>query len=84
MTTGCTCGTPGCPGIAPDPGGRCPRCRTETMPPGARRLVRHIIVAVLGPPELAAHDLFGQYWPAYQMPRNGVARERYAHREAGS
>ena len=84
MTTGCTCGTPGCPGIAPEPGGLCPRCRTEAMPPGPRRLVRQIIVAVLGPPELAAHDLFGQYRVAYQLPHDGAARARYAGREAGS
>jgi hypothetical protein len=54
------------------------------MPPGPRRLARQIIVAVLGPPELAAHDLFGQYRLAYEPPRDGAARERYADPEVGS
>jgi hypothetical protein len=81
MTTGCCCGTPGCPGIAPDPGGLCPQCRTEAMPPGARRLIRQIIVTVLGPPELAAVDLFG----AYRLTaRDGVVVERDAESEAGA
>ena len=83
MTTGCTCGTPGCPGIAPEPDGLCARCRTEAMPPGPRRLARQIIVAVLGPPELAAHDLFGQYMRAYEQADDSPARERCADREAG-
>ena len=54
------------------------------MPPGPRRLVREIIVAVLGPPELAAHDLFGQYRVAYQLPHDGAGWARFADREAGS
>jgi hypothetical protein len=74
MTTGCTCGMPGGPGIAPEPGGLCPRCRTEAMPPGLRRLARGIIVAVLGPRELAAHDLFGQYWLADEFICGRAAR----------
>ena len=84
MTTGCTCGTPGCPGIAPEPGGLCPRCRTEAMPPGPRRLLREIIVAVLGPPELVAYDLLGHYKLAYELPRDGAAQARYVDREAGT
>ena len=47
MTTGCTCGTPGCAGIAHEPGGRCRRCQTEAMPPGAERTLRQIIQAAL-------------------------------------
>jgi hypothetical protein len=46
--------------------------------------VREIVVAVLGPPELAAHDLLGQYRVAYEMLRDGAGRARYADREAGS
>jgi hypothetical protein len=47
MTTGCTCGTAGCGGVAHEPGGRCPDCQTEAMPPGAARTVRQIIQAAL-------------------------------------
>jgi hypothetical protein len=46
--------------------------------------VREIIVAVLGPPELAAHDLLGQYRVAYELPRDGAGRTRFANREAGT
>jgi hypothetical protein len=42
------------------------------------------IIAVLGPPELAARDLSGQYRLAYQLPGDGAARARHADREAGS
>ena len=47
MTTGCTCRTPGCGGLAPQPGGRCPGCQTAAMPPGAARTLREIVQAVL-------------------------------------
>jgi hypothetical protein len=47
MTTGCTCGSPGCGGIAHEPGGRCPACQTDALPPGAARTVRQIIQAAL-------------------------------------
>jgi hypothetical protein len=42
MTTGCTCGTPGCGGIAHERGGQCPRCQIEAMPPGAAWTVKQI------------------------------------------
>jgi hypothetical protein len=54
------------------------------MAPGPRRLLREIIVAVLGPPELGAHDLLGRYRLAYELPRDGATRARYADREPGS
>lgn len=44
--------------------------------------MREIIVAVLGPPELAAHDLFGRYRLASELARDGAAGGRYADREA--
>jgi hypothetical protein len=47
MTTGRTCGTPGCAGIAPEPDGRCQRCRIEAMPPGPARTLRQIIHTAL-------------------------------------
>jgi len=83
MTTGCACGTPGCPGIAPEPRGLCPDCRTEAMPPGLRRLVRQAVIAVLGPPELAAVDLLGHYRLVAGQSRDGAARERHTEAEAG-
>jgi hypothetical protein len=54
------------------------------MPPGPRRLLREIIVAVLGPPELVAYDLLGHYKLAYELPRDGAAQARYVDREAGT
>ncbi len=83
MTTGCACSTPGCPGIAPEPRGLCPDCRTEAMPPGLRRLVRQAIIAVLGPPELAAVDLLGHYRLTAGQSHDGAARERHTEAEAG-
>jgi len=80
MTTGCCCSTTGCPGIAPGPGGLCPQCRTQAMPPDARRLIRQVIVAVLGPPELAGVDLFG----SCRLARDSLARQRAPEPEAGS
>jgi hypothetical protein len=47
MTTGCVCGSPGCGGIASEPGGRCAGCQVDAMPPGAGRTVQQIIHAVL-------------------------------------
>ena len=47
MTTGCTCGTPGCGGLAHERGGQCPRCQIEAMPPGAARVVKQILCAAL-------------------------------------
>jgi len=83
MTTGCACGTPGCPGIAHEPRGLCPDCRTEAMPPGLRRLMRQAVIAVLGPPELAAVDLLGHYRLAAGQSRDGAAGERHPEAEAG-
>ena len=59
MTTGCSCGTPGCRGIAHEPGGRCPRCQFAEMPPGAARAVRQIIHDVLTGPEISIDDMLG-------------------------
>jgi hypothetical protein len=84
MTTGCACGTPGCPGVAPEPRGLCPDCRTEAMAPGLRRLVRQAIIAVLGPPELAGVDLLGRGRLTAGQSRDGAARERHPEPEAGS
>jgi hypothetical protein len=84
MTTGCACSTPGCPGVAPDPHGPCPDCRTEAMAPGLRRLVRQAIVAVLGPPDMAAVDLLGHYRLMAGLSRDGAAPERHHEPEAGS
>jgi hypothetical protein len=47
MTTGCSCGTPGCQGTTYEPGGRCPRCQIAATPPGTARIVRQIVHAVL-------------------------------------
>lgn len=54
MTTGCNCGTRGCPGIAYKPGARCPDCEIAAMPPGAARTVRQVIHAVLTAPGISA------------------------------
>jgi hypothetical protein len=54
------------------------------MPPGLRRLVRQAVIAVLGPPELAAVDLLGHYRLAPGLSRDGVAREHHPEPEAGS
>jgi hypothetical protein len=56
MTTGCNCGTPGCPGISYDPGGKCPRCEIAAMPPGPARTVRQVIHAALDGPEIRRGD----------------------------
>jgi hypothetical protein len=50
------------------------------MPPGARRLIRQVIVAVLGSPELAGVDLFG----SCRLARDSLARQRAPEPEAGS
>jgi hypothetical protein len=84
MTTGCCCGTPGGPGVAPGPRGLCPDCRTEAMAPGLRRLVRQAIIAVLGPPELAGVDLLGRGRLTAGLSRDGAAREGHLEPEAGS
>jgi hypothetical protein len=84
MTCGCACGTPGCPGVAPEPRGLCPGCRTEAMPPGLRRLVRQAVIAVLGPPELAAVDLDGHYRLTAGQSHDGAAPEHHPGPEAGS
>jgi hypothetical protein len=53
------------------------------MPPGLRRLVRQTVIAVLGPPELAAVDLLGHYRLTAGQSRDGAARERHTEAEAG-
>jgi hypothetical protein len=47
MTTGCSCGTPGCGGIAHERGGQCLRCQIEATPPGAARIVKQIFYTAL-------------------------------------
>jgi len=69
MTTGCTCGSPGCGGIAPGPGERCPRCQIDAMPRGAGRTLQQIIHAVL----------YGAGEPRALQPRG-----RDTQREAGT
>jgi hypothetical protein len=59
VTTGCTCGTPGCGGVAPAPGGRCPQCETAAMAPGPARTVRQIIHTALNGPDLTTGDVTG-------------------------
>ena len=49
MTTGCTCGTPGCGGIAPMPGGTCRNCQIGITPQGTARTLRGLIhIALFG------------------------------------
>jgi hypothetical protein len=69
MTTGCNCGTAGCPGVAYEPGARCPRCEIAAMPPGPARTLRQIVHAALNGPEIR---------------RSVLAAARQAELEAGS
>jgi hypothetical protein len=69
MTTGCTCGTAGCSGVAAQPGGRCPGCQTAAMPPGAARTLREILQAALYGRDISA---------------DAAATSRAAGKEAGS
>ena len=57
MTTGCSCGTPGCQGITYEPGGRCPRCQIAATRPGIAWTVRQIIHAVLYGPDISTSGL---------------------------
>jgi hypothetical protein len=68
MTTGCCCSTPGCPGPAHDPGGRCQDCQIAAMPSTAARLVKQILHAVLD---------------GRQLRGDHPAVNRYRDREAG-
>jgi hypothetical protein len=56
MTTGCTCGTPGCDGITYWPGDRCARCRNEATPSALKRAV----LRLLDGPQLAPGGQPGQ------------------------
>ena len=47
MTTGCTCGTPGCGGVAPERGGTCRNCQIGITPQGAARTLRGLIHTAL-------------------------------------
>jgi len=47
MTTGCSCGTPGCRGIAPGPGEKCAGCRIAAEPNPVMRVVKRAAEAVL-------------------------------------
>jgi hypothetical protein len=61
MTTGCTCGTAGCGGIAPEPGGQCPDCHTGAMPAGPARTVTQIIHTALYGSDISAGDVIGRH-----------------------
>ena len=47
MTTGCTCSTPGCPGLAHERGGSCHGCQIGIPPRDADRTLRGIIHTAL-------------------------------------
>ena len=69
MITGCTWGTPGCAGVAHEPGGQCPRCQIEAMPGGAAQTVKQIIQAAL----------YGS-----GVTADAVTGGRFAEKEAGA
>jgi len=72
MTTGCSCGTPGCRGIAPGPGEKCAGCRIAAEPNPVMRALKRAAEAVLSGPA-ADRD--------YHLLRRSDAQ---ADREAGS
>jgi hypothetical protein len=59
MTTGCTCSTPGCPGIAPERDSQCPRCEIEATDTRPARGMRQIIHRVLDGPADRWYTLVG-------------------------
>jgi hypothetical protein len=81
MTTGCTCATPGCPGVAPERNTQCRSCQTGPVTPGPVRAVGELLHDVLFGRGSEPGIVFG---PCDRSAETGIVRYQAAGTQAGS